>query len=92
MFVEKQNSEYVGDRYKAFQYLSELLLALVGDKELTETQQKAADIDGDGAVKLADLAKFKQYLSKQIESLGILSEEGEQSETPQPFPTVTPFK
>lgn len=50
--------------------LSELSLALVGDKELTEAQQKAADVDGDGAVKLADLAKFRQYLSKQISSLG----------------------
>lgn len=50
--------------------LSELSLALVGDKELTEAQQKAADVDGDGAVKLADLAKFRQYLSKRISSLG----------------------
>jgi len=50
--------------------LSELSLALVGDKELTEAQQKAADVDGDGTVKLADLAKFRQFLSKQISSLG----------------------
>ena len=50
--------------------LSELSLALVGDKVLTESQQKAADVDGDGAVKLADLAKFRQYLSKVISSLG----------------------
>ena len=50
--------------------LSELALALVGDKELTESQQKAADVDSDGAVKLADLAKFRQYLSKVISSLG----------------------
>ena len=50
--------------------LSELSLALVGDKELTESQQKAADVDSDGAVKLADLAKFRQYLSKVISSLG----------------------
>lgn len=55
-------------------------------------QQQSADVDGSGDVKLADLATLKQYLSKQIESLGILSEEGEQSETPQPVPTVTPFK
>lgn len=50
--------------------LSELSLALIGDRTLTEVQQKAADVTGDGEVKLADLAKFKQYLSKQIESLG----------------------
>lgn len=55
-------------------------------------QQQSADVDGSGDVKLADLATLKQYLSKQIESLGILSEEGEQSETSQPVPTVTPFK
>ena len=50
--------------------LSELSLALLGDKEFTEAQQKSADVDSDGAVKLADLAKFRQFLSKQISSLG----------------------
>lgn len=50
--------------------LSELAISLVGDKELTESQRKAADVDSDGAVKLADLAKFRQFLSKQISSLG----------------------
>lgn len=50
--------------------LTELSLVLVGDSELTAVQQKAADVDGDGEVKLADLAKFKQFLSKQISSLG----------------------
>lgn len=49
--------------------LTELSLALVGDTALTEQQKKAADVDGDGDVKLADLAKYKQYLSKQIPSL-----------------------
>jgi len=49
--------------------LSELSLALIGDKELTKSQQILADVDGDGAVKLADLAKFRQYLSKVISSL-----------------------
>lgn len=48
--------------------LTELSLALIGDTELTVTQQKAADVDGDGAVKLTDLAKFRQYLSKVISS------------------------
>jgi hypothetical protein len=50
--------------------ITELSLALVGDKELTAAQRDAADIDGDGAVTLADLAKLRQYLSKKIYSLG----------------------
>ena len=50
--------------------LTELSLALLGDKELTEDQQKAADIDGDGSVTLADLARLRQYLSKKIDKLG----------------------
>lgn len=49
--------------------LTELSLALIGDKELTENQQKAADVDDDGAVKLSDLARMRQYLSKVITSL-----------------------
>ena len=49
--------------------LSELSLALIGDKELTKLQQKVADVDSDGAVKLTDLAKFRQFLSKVIISL-----------------------
>ena len=46
--------------------LTELSLALLGDRNLSEDQKKAADVDGDGAVTLADLAKFRQYLSKKI--------------------------
>ncbi|WP_044975358.1 dockerin type I repeat-containing protein [Ruminococcus sp. HUN007] len=49
--------------------LTDLSLALIGDKELTEDQQKAADIDGDGSVTLADLARLQQYLSKKIDKL-----------------------
>jgi hypothetical protein len=49
--------------------LTELSLALLGDKELTEDQQKAADIDGDGSVTLADLARLQQFLSKKIDEL-----------------------
>ena len=71
--------------------LTELSLVLVDDIGLNAIQYGAADVDRDGAVKLTDLATLKQYLSKQIESLGILSEEGEQSETSQPVPTVTPL-
>ena len=49
--------------------LTDLSLALIGDKELTAAGQKAADIDGDGAVTLADLARLQQYFSKKIDSL-----------------------
>ena len=50
--------------------MSWLSLYLIGDKEFTDAMRKSADIDGDGEVKLADLAKFRQFLSKQISSLG----------------------
>ncbi|WP_044975443.1 dockerin type I repeat-containing protein [Ruminococcus sp. HUN007] len=49
--------------------LTELSLVLIGDKELSANQQKAADVDGDGAVTLADLARLQQYLSKKIDKL-----------------------
>ena len=48
--------------------LTDLSLALLGDKELNVAQQKAADVDADGAVTLADLARLRQYLSKKITS------------------------
>lgn len=48
--------------------LTSLSLALIGDKELTEDQLKLADVDEDGAVTLADLARIQQYLSKKLES------------------------
>ena len=48
--------------------LTELSLYLLGDRELTENQQKSADVDSDGAVTLADLARLQQYLSKKITS------------------------
>jgi len=49
--------------------LTELSLALVGDKELAADQKLAADIDGDGTVSIADLARLQQYLSKKIDKL-----------------------
>ncbi|WP_044975344.1 dockerin type I repeat-containing protein [Ruminococcus sp. HUN007] len=49
--------------------ITELSLSLIGDKELTNKQGKAADVDGDGAVTLADLARLQQYLSKKIDKL-----------------------
>ncbi|MBP0978244.1 MAG: dockerin type I repeat-containing protein [Oscillospiraceae bacterium] len=50
--------------------LTELSLALLGDRKLTEDQKKLADIDGDGELSLADLARLRQYLSKKIDKLG----------------------
>ena len=50
--------------------LSELSLALIGDRKLSEIQQKVADVDGDGKVTLSDLARMRQYLSKVITSFG----------------------
>ena len=50
--------------------LSELSLALIGDRKLSEAQQKAADVDKDGKVTLSDLARMRQYLSKVITSFG----------------------
>jgi len=49
--------------------LSELSLAIIGDKTLTESQIKAADIDENGKADLPDLARIKQYLSKVVTSL-----------------------
>lgn len=49
--------------------LSELSLAIIGDKILTENQLKAADIDENGKADLPDLARLRQYLSKVITSL-----------------------
>ena len=48
--------------------LTTLSLYLLGDKDLSEDAQKAADVDSDGAVTLADLARLQQYLSKKITS------------------------
>ena len=49
--------------------LTELSLALLGDRELSVDGQKAADVDVDGDITLADLARLRQYLSKVIPSL-----------------------
>jgi hypothetical protein len=49
--------------------LTDLSLALLGDKELKVAQKKAADIDGDGSVTLADLARLQQYISKKMDKL-----------------------
>ncbi len=49
--------------------LSELSLAIIGDKTLTETQIKAADIDENGIADLPDLARLRQFLSKVVKTL-----------------------
>lgn len=49
--------------------LTLLSLALIGDNTLSDAQLITADIDGDGAVTLADLARLQQYLSKKINAL-----------------------
>lgn len=50
--------------------LTDLSLAIIGDKTLTAVQLKTSDIDSDGNVTVADLARLKQYVSKKITSLG----------------------
>jgi hypothetical protein len=37
--------------------------------ELTDDQKAAADVDGDGELTMADLAKLRQFLSRKIDSL-----------------------
>jgi hypothetical protein len=49
--------------------LTALSLALIGDISLNDDQLKSADVDGDGKVTIADLARLRQYVSKKIEVL-----------------------
>ncbi len=76
--------------------LTELSLALIGDKELSDEQMKAADVDDTGEVNLADLAKIRQFLSKKIPSLEVTPEtdpEQNQNDKPNenpPAESVTP--
>lgn len=48
--------------------LSWLSLSLLGENELTDEQKAAADVDNDGSVRLTDLARFRQFISKVIEA------------------------
>lgn len=48
--------------------LTDLSIYLLKDKKFTEKQLKAADVDGNDTVNLADLATLKQYVSKVITS------------------------
>ena len=61
--------DLTGDRIVDVTDLSYLSLYLIGDMELNDAQKKAADVDGDGEVKLADLAKMRQFLSRKVSSL-----------------------
>ena len=49
--------------------LSILSLALIGDMDLTDEQKEQGDVDNDGKLTLADLAKLRQFLSRKIETL-----------------------
>ena len=48
--------------------VSLMSLYLIGDKTFDNKQLIIADVDGDGTVTLADLARLQQYLSKKITS------------------------
>ena len=45
--------------------LSFLSLYLIGDMKFSDIQKKAGDVSTDESVNLADLARFRQYLSKK---------------------------
>ena len=49
--------------------LSILSLALIGDMDLTDEQKEQGDVDNDGSLTMADLAKLRQFLSRKIETL-----------------------
>ena len=68
--VKVKTGDLTGDNIIDLTDLSTLSLALIGDMELTGDQKTAADIDGDGELSMADLAKLRQFLSRKIDSLG----------------------
>ena len=49
--------------------LTTISLALIGDQKFAPLQDELADVDGDGKVTIADLARLQQYLSKKIDKL-----------------------
>ncbi|MBR6599739.1 MAG: glycoside hydrolase family 9 protein, partial [Oscillospiraceae bacterium] len=53
-----------GDEKTDLTDLTTLSLYLIGDTKLSDSQLKAADVNGDGEVVISDLAHFKQYISK----------------------------
>lgn len=64
---KNKKGDFDGDGKVDITDLSRLSLYLIGDREFTEAQIKAADVTGDGNTDLADLAHFKQFLSKKTE-------------------------
>ncbi len=71
--ADTSNTVMLGDIYSDgiidLSDLSTLSLFLVGDTDLEGSQKKAADVDGDSEITLADLARLRQYLSKKIDTL-----------------------
>ena len=61
--------DLTGDDHVDITDLSKLAILLVDKTILTEKQKKAGDVTRDGEVNLSDLARFRQYLSKQIENI-----------------------
>ncbi|MBR6924341.1 MAG: hypothetical protein IKH50_07380, partial [Oscillospiraceae bacterium] len=49
--------------------ITQVSLYLIGDAELSDEQKELTDVDYDGEVKLTDLAKLRQYVSKKIDTL-----------------------
>lgn len=64
--------------------LTFLALYLLGDMNFSEAQKKSADTDGDGDVTLADLAKYRQFLSKKIPYLTEPEKSSDPAATPSP--------
>jgi hypothetical protein len=50
--------------------LSILSLSLIDDTTLTRKQKETADCNGDGTVNIADLARLRQFISKEAVILG----------------------
>ena len=50
--------------------LTNLSLYLLGDKKFDDVQKKLADVNADTIVDIADLAHYKQYVSKDNVVLG----------------------
>lgn len=62
--------DFDGDKIADINDLTMLSLYLLKDVKFDDVQLKAADVDGNGTVELADLPHFKQYLVKAVDKLG----------------------
>lgn len=56
--------DFNGDKVADLTDLTTLSLYLLGDIDFSASQLTAADVDGNDKVDIADLARFKQYVSK----------------------------